>query len=491
MLGLLKRILTYILIIFISVACFLIVFRVPAAIFAIFAALALVLVSRIGNRGFIILIVLGSFLIRFAYIIIIDTPLDSDFKLLYDAAVLFSRGDYSFSGQVYFQEWAYQTGFVIYQGLVIRVFGEAGGIIALKILNCLWNTGITLIIYLIARNFFGEKSSRMAAVLYSGFVFPVTFVSVLSNQHISTFFMLLGLFFILDQRLIRMRQLPRSLIAGFLLALGNVMRPEAIIIIVSLMVYYLVLFLRAGDMRQRMKRVMQYLAVLIVYLAVNGLASYAISESGVNPQGLRNNNAWWKVVVGLNYDSRGGYNDHDYQLVYGGNKSLEERKELEKDLIRERLGMNSLKLANLFLKKIQNMWCENALDWSYKHILESNRVITLFYNPVRFSDIDAVLKDLNELFIYASMILSLLGMLAWRKSQMDDGLLIPVAILAASFVIYLLIEVQPRYAYMQQPFLFILSGAGLDILYRGFDGFSLKRAWTRLRNSVSHGSGQQ
>jgi len=70
---------------------------------------------------------------------------------------------------------------------------------------------------------------------------------------------------------------------------------------------------------------------------------------------------------------------------------------------------------------------------------------------------------------------------------MDDGLLVPVAILAASFVVYLFIEVQPRYAYMQQPFLFILSGAGLDILYRSFDRFSLKQAWARLRDFMKHG----
>lgn len=491
MIKAIKWTLTCMLIIFLGAICFLMVFRMATAIFIVYTALALILVKRIGNRGFIIFIILGTFLIRLIYICTVNTPLDSDFELLYEAAVLFSQGDYSFGQQVYFQEWAYQTGFVIYQGLVIKIFGQAGSILALKILNCIWNTGITLLIYLIARNFFGEKPSRLASVLYSGFVFPVTFVSVLSNQHISTFFIMLALYFLLDKRVIRLRSLFRSLIAGFLLALGYIMRPDALIVMASLAVYFFVLLLRAENMRQKLEKAMQFLAVSLTFLALTRLASYAIRESGINGQGLKNNNFYWKFMVGLNYDSGGRYNEQDYQLVYGGNKSIEEKKELEKALIRERLGINPLKLANLFLQKIQNMWCENALDWSYKHLLESDRTVNLLFSHVRFSDVDAVLKDLNELFIYASMILSLLGTLAWRKARMHDGLLIPVAILAASFVLYLFIEVQPRYAYMQQPFLFILSGFGLEIIYRAFNGFSLGQVWARLRDPMKYRPGQQ
>ena len=490
-LSFIKRILTCTFLIFFGVIFFLMVFRMPTVIFIAYVALASVLVNRIGDRGVIIFIILGSFLIRLAYISIINTPLESDFKLLYDAAVLFSQGDYSFSQQVYFQEWGYQTGFVIYQGMVVRVFGQAGGITALKVLNCFWNTGITLLVYLIARNFFSEKPSRLASVLYSGFVFPITFVSVLSNQHISTFLILLGLYFLMDQRLIRMKLVPRGLIAGFLLALGNIMRPEGLVVVTSLMVYFLVLFFSADKKWRRMERIAQCLVVVLIYLAVNSMASQAIIKSGINDQGLKNNNVYWKFVVGLNYESKGSYNEKDYKLMYESNLSLEEKKELQKDLILKRLRIDPLKLVNLFMVKIQTMWCDSALDWSYKHILMSNRVVYLFSNPVKFSDIDAVLKDLNELFIYTAIGLSLLGMLTRWKSQMKDGLLIPVTILVISFVIYLFIEVQPRYAYLQQPFMFILSGAGLEILLCRINAFNLKQVWARLWECAKERSEQE
>lgn len=483
-----KKVLTGIFLVFAAVTCCLLFFRMPTLIFAIYAALALVLANRLGDRGFIVFVIAGTLLIRLAYVATVDTQPESDFKLLYDAAVSFAKGDYSFNRLFYFQEWAYQTGFVIYQGIIIRIFGEAAGIAALKILNCIWNTGITLLIYLIAKNFFSERSSRLAAVFYLGFVFPVTFVSILSNQHISGFLILLGVYVLIDRKVIKMKPMFRSIVAGFLLAVGNIMRPEALIVIASLAVYFFVLLFRAGDRRERIAAVVQFLAVLIVYFAVNGAASWAIAQSGINPYGLNNNNIYWKFVVGLNYEKRGSYNEQDYRLVYGNNLSPAERKELEKNIIAERLGIGPLKMVRLFAMKIESLWCDSALHWSYDYLLKYGKVIDLRFCQIRFSDIDAVMTDLNELFIFTAMILSFAGILSMRRDKTDDRLIIPVAVLVVSFIIYLFIEVQPRYAYLLQPFLFVLSGSGWEMLGR-LDAAPIRQAWAELAEHARKGTG--
>ena len=64
-------------------------------------------------------------------------------------------------------------------------------------------------------------------------------------------------------------------------------------------------------------------------------------------------------------------------------------------------------------------------------------------------------------------------------------------ILVISFVIYLFIEVQPRYAYLQQPFMFILSGAGLEILLCRINAFNLKQVWARLWECAKERSEQE
>ena len=89
---------------------------------------------------------------------------------------------------------------------------------------------------------------------------------------------MLALYFLLDKRVIRLRSLFRSLIAGFLLALGYIMRPDALIVMASLAVYFFVLLLRAENMRQKLEKAMQFLAVSLTFLALTRLASYAIRE---------------------------------------------------------------------------------------------------------------------------------------------------------------------------------------------------------------------
>lgn len=465
-------------------AVFLLIFRIPTVIFAIYIVFALFATYRLKDKWFLVFLLLGAFIIRFIYINIVHTPPESDFKLMYDAAVLLSKGDYSFSQSRYFMDWGYQTGFVAYQGTVIQLFGEAHAIYILKTLNCLWNTGLTLLIYLIAKNHFKEKSARLASVLYMGLTFSITFVSVLSNQHISIFLIVLGIFFLIDTRILRMKPLFRSLLAGTFIALGNIMRPEGLIIITSLMVYFAILFIRSNN-KQRLKVVISAAGLFVIYIALNLLFSHIIIDKGINASGLKNNNFYWKFVTGLNYESKGTYNDQDVNLVLSSQMTKDERENLEIKLIRERLSIGPLKLGNLFVNKIQELWCDNPMVWSYNYILRSENPVHLLGNPVKFSDIDAVLQDVQELFTLTVLVLCLIGVLKRRKS-FDDAVFIYIAILVISFFLYLFIEVQPRYVYLQEIFLFILGGAGLDVLSDKFNKSGMKSALKSLAGNMKN-----
>jgi hypothetical protein len=448
-------------------------FRVPAALYLYYAAFAIFAASRLSDRGFFVFLALASFAIRFAYIVVVDTPPVSDFEFLYDAAVLFSKGDYSFSQTQYFRQWGYQTGFVIYEGLAVGIFGEAHAVFALKALNCVWNTGITLLVYLLARNHFRESSARFASLMYMGLVFPITFVSVLSNQHISAFFITLGIFFLIDNRLLRMGQVPRSLAAGFFIALGDAMRPEGIIIIGSLAIYFVVLFAKAGKGR-RGKVVLNASLLLALFIGLSFIFSRAVVAAGINDSGLGNENVYWKFVVGLNHESKGTYNAEDVTKVFRQGLSKEERIELEKSLIAERLRAGPARLGLLFLNKLRELWCDNALEWSYRHILERGTPVRVLCFWIEPEDIDAVLQGMQSLSTLAAMMLCLAGAVRMRKTGAAEAISVYLAILVISTAVYFLIEVQPRYVYLQQIFLFILSAAGCDLVSDRLESSGLK-----------------
>lgn len=115
------------------------------------AFLVLIFISLKSNiKKFPLLLFIVSFFIRLAAILILDFPQVSDAETLLKASNLFAKGDYSFQNLQYFKLWGYQTGFVVYQGLILKIFSNP---IILKILNALYSSTLVLLIYVFGKKF--------------------------------------------------------------------------------------------------------------------------------------------------------------------------------------------------------------------------------------------------------------------------------------------------------------------------------------------------
>ena len=82
-------------------------------------------VSRGGQAAgwnFSVFLFALSLLIHGAAVALLTTPIESDFALQYEASQQFARGDYSFQETAYFQRWGYQTGLVIWQGTLLKLW---------------------------------------------------------------------------------------------------------------------------------------------------------------------------------------------------------------------------------------------------------------------------------------------------------------------------------------------------------------------------------
>ena len=66
-------------------------------------------------------------------------------------------------------------------------------IFALKLLNAVWMTGAAWLVYRICRRVMPEWAALYGAFLYSVYPGTVLLTSVLTNQHIAVFFLLLGI----------------------------------------------------------------------------------------------------------------------------------------------------------------------------------------------------------------------------------------------------------------------------------------------------------
>ena len=66
------------------------------------------------------------------------------------------QGDFSFQNDRYFQRWGYQTGLVIWEGVLLKLWNNP---LLLRLVNCVVSAGTNVLIYLIARDYFEDLGS--------------------------------------------------------------------------------------------------------------------------------------------------------------------------------------------------------------------------------------------------------------------------------------------------------------------------------------------
>ena len=284
-------------------------------------------------KHFPIILFITSIVIRLIVVLLLNFPQVTDFSILLEAAKSFAKGNFDFQNTSYFTTWTYQTGFVIYEGLVLKLFNN---VLILKLLNIIYSSTLVVLIYQIGKKICTEKSARMASLLYMFFPFSIYMNTILANHHIATFLTYIGIFLLLKEN----KKLKHYILAAILISFGNIMRPEGTIIVFAFILYE-IFKLQKG----KIKQIIKYTSVfVVVYLVIGVSASLIITQTGINKQGLKNNNPEWKFVLGFNYDSCGYYNEED--TIY-----LSDRKK-EREVIKERILVNPIKMTQLRSKSL-------------------------------------------------------------------------------------------------------------------------------------------
>jgi putative flippase GtrA len=427
---------------------------------------------------FIIILFLTSFLLKAIIGAIANTTPISDFALFYEAGKAVAKGDFSFSDSAYFQNWAYQTGTVLYYAGLIKLFGS--GLMPLILANCACISGVNVFIYLFIKRYTQEKHARFIALLYM--IYPATFflASVLTNQHISNLLIIAGVYLFTSQ--IRFNGLQfspsRTIFSGVLIAFGNAIRPQGIIVIAAIFILGIVeLSLYLKEKKVVVNLVKSISIIILVYFMIGLSLSSLISITGINKYGLSDNCPLWKFVVGLNYETCGTYSNEDVTLIFSI-KDRNERNRVSKEVILHRIS-DPVKLIKLIGNKNYIMWAkEDTLDWAFGRFYEKNIDISGF--RMTFSSFEQKVLKLERVFYLAGFFMLLLGLYSVLKHKEDNkSYNLLMLILMAYFGIHIFIEIQPRYRDFAMIFVFILSA-------QGFEYFMLKITKKTSDTSLSY-----
>ena len=413
------------------------------------------IIRKYKGKHFVLYLLLIATLVRVAGIIIFNVPQTSDFAVLLEAARKFNLGDYSFSKSGYFVMWPYQTGFVLYEALMLKIINSE---VFLKILNISYEVGLTYFIYRTIKKLVGETPARITASLYAVFPFSIYAATVISNHHLSTLLSYISIYFLLKNN--QDDKLVNYIIAGIFLGLSNVLRPEGIVVIFSYLLYR-VLKLTKKDFKKSKRIILTIVRCSIFvcfYSLVNmGISTYLV-KSNINEDGLKNNNPLWKFVLGTNPNTCGRYDSNDE--IYLG----DEEKELE--VIKTRVN-NPYKIGNLLVCKTNNFVLDGSLESSSG--IYNDKVISLMGLSISYKTLENLVSGVNKV-IYGFMVIGLIiGGFLKKRDILNSNLFYFYILFITNTIVYMLIEIQPRYTYFINVTVFILGSVGLKELLKLWD----------------------
>lgn len=438
-------------------------------------------IDRTNSRKSQIIIVVAIFIVslltKLIFIHYVSTKQYSDFQLFYWVTNEIANKTPKYLSQSYFSIWAYQVGFPAIMSPIIKVFGTH--IEPLIIANCIFMSITNVFIYLISSRFVNKKLSLLCALAFAFFPFALGLSTVYTNQHLATMFFYAGLYLLIYNKRFSVR---RSVAAGLLFALGNMARPEAIVIIVTLIGFSILVLARKSSLvniKANLRKVILPIACTILsYVIGFNLISQFFVVSGLNPNGLANNFPLYKFVIGFNHTTGGTFSKEDADYLFNSEyfiKNPEQRDQEAMGMIKERLSVGIKDLATLMVKKARIMWSCNSTWYPSFVNFDLNKTVSFMNMTIPMGFLLNLFTCLDSIFFILIFAICAISMYISFKAQENSLIQLLLAIFfTVTFLIFFLIEVQHRYSFYIFPALFVLTAAGLNNLKRKAHGYDPK-----------------
>ena len=438
---------------------------------AVTAALAWLgcLAGRCREKTFCLILLLCALLVRCAWAVLVDTQPESDFGNLYAAAGKLAQGTNVMKDNPYFQRWSYQTGFVAWMALLIRLFGDS--VLMLKLSNALFSSLSVLLVYLLARRFASRQGAGGAALLYLFYPGAWLLMPVLTNQHLSECLLLAAVYVYTIPAEGWNKKLPLAAGAGALLTLSNVIRPSAVVAVLAVAAALVLRLLESGGARERIQALAVAALAVAVYAGLGAGLSGLTRATGLNPGGLENNLPQWKFVLGLNQETNGRYSFQDAQMVFDS----DDPQEAAQQLLKERLDCPPGELLGLMYRKSAKMWGSfEEMVWTFTQNvtarLEAGGIDTgQLYSRCQ--------RGMAGCYAWIFLLIALGGVgAALGPGRHSTAARVLALIALAYFCAHLLIEIQVRYRSLLLAVAIPLAALGLDWI---------RARWSRRRETTA------
>ena len=407
-------------------------------------------------RIFWLTIILIGIALRIVYSLTIDVSIVSDQQHCLTAAQQAANGDFSWAtSDDYFVVWAYQIPFVLYESVILKIFGT---IRALYVFNGLFSILTCIFIYLIFKKVYQKNVALITTAIFACFPMLICSISRLYNQIIAGVFLLCAIYFFIDvckqptlfvtKKAIKNIILPCAL-TGMFLGISNVFRPEAIIGVLAVVVWFAYSFITKANKKNvwtlLLGSAIGILAAYLSYKIVNVGVGTAVIFSGISPNGISNGCIYWTIVCGMTPDSYGGYSTTYISIL--DYKEPSEQFVVFKKMMAEIFSNRSIgDIIHFFVMKEYKMWGE------IYYCCELNNAPNLVY---------VLLNNISHGIYIITALFALLGL---RKRKFNPTKAFLIILFLGFFMALVIKEANSPYRYSTVLVLVLMSANGIEYL---------------------------
>jgi len=379
---------------------------------------------------------------RLVFALTVRTPIRWDQEVCLDAAQRLVQGDTSWANDFYFQRWAYQIPFVLYEAFLLKIFGSVS---ALYVVNALESIAICVLLYFITLELVNNRViSLMVAAMFVISPSYIMHEGLLYNNIPGALIWLIALYlFVLTKK---KSFLPGYLLCGVVLGLSQAIRSEAIIWLLAIICFQIYELLSEPVFSKRgMAAVLEALLVIAGFYLTLSIISAWVKLSGLSSWGISNNTPYWWIVCGFSPENYG-----EYSVQYAHIASIvdpEKHKAEFISIMKEILGGWNVKTFTTFwVGKLYRMWGADNGPWAYG--LDSSTFMQL-------------MLFLDKAIYLATIVLSFVGIKTERTSKQKTLMIIAFL---GFFCVFILKEISVKYRYNPTLCLLLLSAFGISKL---------------------------
>ena len=418
--------------------------------------------------GVISLFIIGL-VARISFLMLTYVPISDPGNNYEIANLLFTNGNLYENANEYYARYVaifphlYAYGAIL--SLSFKLFGS--GFLAVIILNTIFDIIATFSLYYLVKAIFKKRNlSLLAAMFWWLSPFNIIFCSVILPVVIVNASILLALVVIMHifKKIEKLGALlPLSFVAGLALFFQNIMRPFAIILIFSILAYYILYFIKHSKFIVFRNCLVSLSVIVGVFMYSNSVFQEKIAQVTGYP--VNHTTQAWSIFVGSNYESIGRWNavdkDNLHQTVteLGLNEGLHK---LQSEGISRWKKLGTYQAANLLFYKSaviagdQRDMIYNIIDYKYFNFYEYPE------RETRFSTV----SDICKLYWFAIMALVMIYTFKTKLRKELNFMSFLSIFTILLFLVSLLLEASSRYFATFLPTFVLMAVAGINELLK-------------------------